>query len=80
MMTIPLEIEVGVFYSNDYRLKAAIFVGEKCYFIDFFKDDVIIDSWRIEDKSLRYVEDIAENFVNGIIEIDPHTWRLNGAV
>lgn len=79
-MTKPLETDLSVFYSNDLRLKSAVIQGNDCYFVDFFKDDVIIDSWRIEDKSLRYVEDIAENFVNGIIEIDPHTWRLNGAV
>lgn len=79
-MTKPLETDLSVFYSNDLRLKSAVIQGNDCYFVDFFRDDVIIDSWRIEDKSLRYVEDIAENFVNGIIEIDPHTWRLNGAV
>ncbi len=79
-MTKPLETDLSVFYSNDLRLKSAVIQGNDCYFVDFFKDDVIIDSWRIEDKSLRYAEDIAENFVNGIIEIDPHTWRLNGAV
>ena len=79
-MTKPLETDLSVFYSNDLRLKGAVIQGNDCYFVDFFKDDVIIDSWRIEDKSLRYVEDIAENFVNGIIEIDSHTWRLNGAV
>ena len=79
-MTKPLETDLSVFYSNNLRLKAAVIQGNDCYFVDFFKDDVIIDSWRIEDKSLRYVEDIAENFVNGIIEIDSHTWRLNGAV
>lgn len=79
-MTKPLETDLSIFYSNDLRLKGVVIQGNDCYFVDFFKDDVIIDSWRIEDKSLRYAEDIAENFVNGIIEIDPHTWRLNGAV
>lgn len=79
-MTILTETEIGAFYSEDYRLKAVIVKGDNCFFVDFYKDDVIIDSRRIEDKSLRYVEDIAENFVNGIIQIDPQTWRLNDSV
>lgn len=80
MSTSTNETEVSAFYSNDYRLKATVIRGHGCYFVDFYKDDVIIDSRRIEDKSLRYVEDIAENFVNGIIQIDPQTWRLNDSV
>ena len=79
-MTKPLETDLSVFYSNDLCLKGVVIQGNDCYFVDFFKDDVIIDSRRIEGKSLRYAEDIAENFVNGIIQIDPHTWRLNDSV
>jgi len=80
MLTSTSETEISTYYSTDYRLKATVIRGDECYFVDFYKDDVIIDSRRIEGKSLRYVEDIAENFVNGIIQIDPHTWRLNDSV
>jgi hypothetical protein len=65
----PSETDLSIFYSNDLRLKGAVIQGDDCYFVDFYKDDVIIDSWRIVDKSLRYAEDIAENFVNGIIQV-----------
>lgn len=61
---------ISTFYSADYSLMAMVICGQSCYFVDFYKDDAIIDSKRIEDKSLRYVEDMAENFVDGIIKID----------
>lgn len=71
-MMKPSETDLSIFYSNDLRLKGAVIQGDDCYFVDFYKDDVIIDSWRIDDKSLRYVEDIAENFINGIIQVDSY--------
>lgn len=79
-MTKLTENDLNIFYSNDLRLKGAVIQGDDCYFVDFYKDDVIIDSRRIEDKSLRYAEDVAENFVNGIIQVDPVTWRINDSV
>jgi hypothetical protein len=79
-MTKLTENDLSIFYSNDLRLKSAVIQGDDCYFVDFYKDDVIIDSRRIEDKSLRYAEDLAENFVNGIIQVDPITMRIHGTI
>ena len=79
MTTRPAtETEISHFYGDGDRLKAVIAQGIGCYFVDFYKDDVIIDSRRLEGRTLRYVEDLAENFVNGTIRIDSRTWRVQG--
>lgn len=77
-MTEIKETEISHFYGDGDRLKAIVVQGVGCYFVDFYKDDVIIDSRRVEGHALRYVEDLAEKFVNGIIRIDPRTWRVHG--
>ena len=78
MKTEIRETEISQFYGDGDRLKAVIIQGTDCYFVDFYKDDVIIDSRRIVGHTLRYAEDLAENFVNGIFKIDPRTWRIYG--
>lgn len=77
-MTMEMETELSHFYGDGDRLKAIVVQGIGCYFVDFYRDDVIIESRRIVDHTLRYAEEMAENFVNGIIRIDPRTWRLHG--
>lgn len=72
------EKEISHFYSNDNRLKAVIMEGADCFFVDFYRDDVIIDSRRVTERSLRYAEDLAENFVSGVFRIDSDTWRIHG--
>lgn len=72
------EIEVSHFYGDGDRLKAVVTLDGDCYHVDFYKDEVMIDSRRVEGHTLRYAEDMAENFVNGVIRIDPRTWRLQG--
>lgn len=71
------ETELKVLYGKDDCLKAVIVQGHLCYFIDFYLDDVIIDSRKIEGHTLRYAEDLAENYVNGIIRVDKDNWRLH---
>lgn len=72
------ESELSAHYSKDGLLKAIVVDCSDCFYVDFYKDEVMVDSRRIEGKSLRYAEDMAENFVEGIIRIDPKTWRLHG--
>lgn len=73
------ETEISQYYGDGDRLKAVVSKsGSNQYFVDFYKDDVMIDSRQIEGRSLHYAEDMAENYVNGIIRIDPHTWRVHG--
>jgi hypothetical protein len=38
------------------------------YVVDFYEDDVIVESRDLPGKSIYYARDTAENWVNGIIE------------
>lgn len=38
------------------------------YVVDFYKDDVIVETRDLPGKSIHYARDTAENWVNGIIE------------
>jgi len=73
-----MENEVSVFYSDDDRLKAVIVANSDFYYVDFYRDDVMIESRKVDGHTLRYAEDMAENFVKGIIKFDSKTWRLHG--
>lgn len=72
------ERELSQYYSKDGMLKATIVDCSDGVYVDFYKDEVMIDSRSVEGKTLKYAEDMAENFVEGIIRIDPKTWRLHG--
>jgi len=75
-----VETEVSRFYSKDGSLMATVsqYRDNKSFFVDFYKDEVIIGTRSFDDKTLRYAEDVAENFVDGIITFDKKTWRLHG--
>lgn len=64
------EIIIKVFYSDDLRRKALVLHGFECFYVDFYLDDVMIDSRKIVDHTLRYAEDTAENFTLGVIDVD----------
>ena len=72
------EKEISHFYSDDDRLKAVVMEGDECFFVDFYKDDVIIDSRRVEGHTLRYAEDMAENYISGVIWYNHRTGRVHG--
>ena len=48
------------------------------FYIDFYYNDVLIDSYNAYGQSLKYSEDMANSFIDGIIGIDRKTWRING--
>lgn len=64
-------------YSDDYRLSAEVVVENDKVFVDFYRDEVTIDSREVTGHSLRYAEDMAENYVLGVLTIDTETWRVN---
>ena len=64
------EIIINTFYSDDLKRRARVVRGFECFYVDFYLDDVIIDSRRLSDCTLRYAEDTAENFVLGVIDVD----------
>ena len=52
-------------------MKAAINIDLKAcyYFIDFYKDNMYIDTIAYPEKSIHYVEDCAENYTLGILNV-----------
>ena len=73
-----MESEISVFYSDDDRLKAVVVANNDHFYVDFYKDEVMLESRKIEGHTVRYAEDMAENFVKGIIKLDNKTWRIHG--
>lgn len=65
-------------YSDDLRLSAQVVEENGNIFVDFYRDEVLLDSRKVTEHSLQYAEDMAENYVLGVLTIDPDTWRLNG--
>lgn len=69
---------ITTFYSDDQRLMSEVVLYEGKLFVDFYKDEILVETREVGDHSLQYAYDIAENFIEGIIKVDPNTWRLNG--
>lgn len=64
--------QCSVFYSEDMDLKAIVYyaIGTDLYEVDYAKNGLIIATESYEGHSLRYHEDAAENYVNGIKKIE----------
>jgi hypothetical protein len=65
-------------YSNDLRLMAQVIEEDGTLYVDFYRDEILLDSRRIEGHSVQYAQDIAENYTLGVLKIDSKTWRVNG--
>ena len=72
----PVEI-VAEYVSEDGKLKSVVRVNtvrqnrsSSIYEVDFYKDGSIIATESYAFHTLRYHEDAAENYVNGIKKID----------
>ena len=63
---------VSTFLSADLCKKAVVCVDSKAcyYFVDFYFDEKYIDTTAFPGKSLRYVEDAAENYTLGILNVN----------
>jgi hypothetical protein len=57
--------------SNDKVKKAVINIDQKAcyYFIDFYANNMYIDTIAYPEKSIYYVEDAAENYTLGILNV-----------
>ena len=64
--------QISVFYSEDLDLKAIVYyeVGTDKFEVDYAKNGLLIATESYEGHSLRYHEDAAENYVNGIKKLD----------
>lgn len=72
------EIEISTFYSPNESLKAVVNKSGNGYIIDFYKDDVLLEYTVVDGKTLRYCEDMAENYCQGILSINKDTLKING--
>lgn len=58
-------------HSDDKCRKAVINIDLKAcyYFIDYYANSVYIDTIAYPEKSIYYVEDCAENYIQGILNV-----------
>lgn len=61
-----MRYQLDVFRSEDTHRKAIVYWNEDKYEIDYAENGLIVTTESYEGKSLRYHEDAAENYVNGI--------------
>jgi hypothetical protein len=71
---MPPQIEPGLiseYYSEIYpECKAQIYIIGKERYIDYTKNNILLYREFFNDKSLRYLEDAAENWALGIKKLD----------
>jgi hypothetical protein len=65
-------------YSDDLRLMAQVCEEGGKLYVDFYRDEILLDSREVTGHSVQYAQDIAENYTLGILRIDQKTWRVNG--
>ena len=67
--------EISKFWDFDHTKMAVVNVDTKscCYFIDFYEGDKLIDTIFYPNNSLYFVEDAAENYTLGILNVKPQT-------
>lgn len=60
-----MRIQLSVFYSDDTTYKAIVYLNKETgnFEVDFAKDGLIVATESYIDHSLRYHEDMAENYV-----------------
>lgn len=69
---------ISVFYDEkDSTRKAEIVQFNNKLWVEFYANDVIIDSLDIENMQLQYAEDIAENYINNNYNLSNTAWGLN---
>lgn len=61
---------LAVFHSDDFELVANVVVYGTRLFVDFYKGATLIETAEVSGNSIRYAEDMAENFVLGIIKLN----------
>lgn len=64
-------------YSDDLSLMAQVMTEDDKLYVDFYKDDVLIDSREATGHSIQYAQDMAENYTLGVLRIDKKTWRVD---
>lgn len=60
-------VNISTHSSRDGGRKAEVCLSEDGYFVEFFEGDVQVDVVDVRAHSVHYAEDVAENYVLGII-------------
>ena len=63
-----MQREISEFYSDDKTKKAVVILSGEDYVIDFYENGKYYHSIMYANKSLRYIEDAAENYALGIFK------------
>ena len=58
------------FYNSEKNRRAEIIKCDNGYHVRLYVNDLLEDVRDLSDHSIRYAEDCAENFVNGIFDVD----------
>ena len=58
------------YWSSDKSKTATIILDNGTYGVEFYENNEFIEYRTFPNKSLRYAEDAAENFVTGILRFD----------
>ena len=68
------------FYDRESNKKAVVglMIEPQVYYVDFYQDNNIIETRTFPGKSFYYVEDAAENYICGILNIEVEDkWQSN---
>jgi len=71
---------ISQFFCDKSERKAVVglMIEPQVYYVDFYEDDNIIETRTFPGKSLHYVEDAAENYIFGILQLDlEKKWQSN---
>jgi hypothetical protein len=62
---------ISKFWDDDHKKQAIVFVDTKTcsYFVEFFLDNKLIETRDFPNNSLYFVEDAAENYTLGILNV-----------
>lgn len=63
-----MQREISEFHSDDKSKKAVVILSGEDYVIDFYQNGKYYHSIMYSGKSLRYIEDAAENYALGIFK------------
>lgn len=67
---------VATFRSDNLELESRVVVIGSRIFVDFYRGEAIIESREVAGHSIGYAEDIAENYVLGILKIDTEKMEI----
>ena len=56
--------------DTDREVIIGVDIKTNCYYIEFFLKDKLMDTRFFPNKNIQYVEDIADDYINGTMEVE----------